>query len=765
MPGKDMFRMLIAGCLVLISGKISFSEVKTNKSSFGLDEIVVTATKSEKTIRDVPGSVDVVTKDEIKKRNVKDIDEAVRMIPGVYDLKRKGFADIMPSINIRGLYGTNRNLILIDGQPVSDDVWRRFPLELIERIEVVKGPFSSLYGSNAMGGVVNVITGKPKEKLEVKINTGFETYNSQSYEMLSSGRADKWFYAASARKRQTDGYVSNLTVKTAASQTTKPASGTEVTGAEATTDKYGKKTFLIGDTGKNYYHDLAYNLKLGHEFSKDANLRIDYSRTDYKYGYEGGRSYLKDLSGNEVKTGTVYFYDHADANWKRLTGLTGADFESSYGGNIIDLINLSGAAKVSDVSLKGYLSYDKNDYWWVQPSLSAAYIQPSWNKKTSAELSAAKSLPRQQTLTIGAEFKKTEYELEQHNLSDWNDQNSRIGMTQNQKGKTTTSGFFLQDEIGLFEPLTVYLGGRYDKWQASDGYNFIIKSGTTKIDTFDDRDENNFSPRVSLVYKVGEDSRVKASIGQSFRGPTSSELYSGWEYTSSGVRRASLPNQDLKPEKVVSSELGFEKSFAGRVSCKTAYFYNRMSDYIYTKTFSGSELSAYNLQNYGDAAYYGNITQKQNIGKSKSQGLEFELRAKLSERFATFANCTAMATEVVENPANKASEGKKIPGIPETTANAGIDYDCAGWKAGIIGRYIGKRYSADDNSDTTTGVFGGYDPVSLVDAKVSYRREILGYVPTISFSCDNIFDKEYYQYYLSPKRTYGVNISLSRKFQ
>ncbi|MDL1964939.1 MAG: TonB-dependent receptor plug domain-containing protein, partial [Deltaproteobacteria bacterium] len=296
--------------VILLSALLftNMTEAEEKESEvYKLDEIVVTATKSEKTIMDAPGSVDVITKDEINKRNIKDIDEAVRMIPGIYDLKRKGFADISPSINIRGVYGTNRNLILIDGQPVSEHVWRRFPLELIEKIEVVKGPFSSLYGSNAMGGVVNIITSEPKEKLEMTINTGFESNNSQLYEMLCSGKADKWIYSASARKRQTDGYASNLTVKKATPQTAEPTSGTKVTGADATTDKYGNERFLIGNTGENYYKDLSYNFKIGREFSPDSNIRIDYTRTDYEYGYKGGESYLRDASGNEVKSGTVYF--------------------------------------------------------------------------------------------------------------------------------------------------------------------------------------------------------------------------------------------------------------------------------------------------------------------------------------------------------------------------------------------------------------------------------------------------------------------------
>ena len=411
--------------------------------------------------------------------------------------------------------------------------------------------------------------------------------------------------------------------------------------------------------------------------------------------------------------------------------------------------------------MKGYASYDKNDYWWVQPSLTAAYVQPSGYKKTRAEIVAIKPLPFEQTLTVGAEMRNIEYELEQHSLSDWNDKGSKTTMTQHLTGETATSGFYLQDEIGLFEPLTAYVGARFDRWNASDGHNFIIRSGTTKTYTFDDRSENNFSPKVSLVYKINNSIRAKASVGQSFRGPTTSELYSGWEYTSSGVRQTSLPNQDLKPEKVMSGEVGIETLFSGRISGKVTYFHNQMSDYIYTKTFSSSEQEAYNIANFGDASYYGNITQKQNIGKSKSQGLELELTALLPNGFETFANLTAMSTEVVKNPSKPLSEGKKIPSIPETMANAGIDYTRGGFAADLVGRYVGKIYSADENSDTTEGVFGGYDPFFLADVKVSYRWEqASGLTPGVSLTCDNIFNKEYYQYYLSPGRRWGVKVDM-----
>jgi iron complex outermembrane receptor protein len=739
---------------------------ETEEKTFMLDEIVVTATKYEKSIMDAPGSVDVVVKKEIAKRSAKDVDEAIRMVPGVFDRRTKGFADVMPSINIRGLYGTDRNLILIDGQPVSEHVWRRFPLELVERIEVAKGPFSSLYGSGAMGGVVNIITSNPKDKIDIKIQTDFETNNSRLYEMQLAGKTNGWIYSASVRDRSTDGYVSNFTMKSSTTLETEPETGTLVTGASVTRDRYNNKKILIGDTGDNYYEDLSYSFKVKRELNDYSSLQIDYTRTDYEYGYQGDGSYLRDEDGNVVNSGTVYFYNSEEEAWERVSRISSTNFESTYGGTVVDLVNFAAETEISGINLKGSLSYDESDRWSAQPSLTSAYIKPSNEKKTRAELVASRELPFGQILTVGSELKNEEREYRKFSLSDWTDKNSATDMTEYQKGEIETLSFYMQDEIELFEPLTVYIGSRYDKWQAADGYNYIIKSGTETEYIFDDRDDDNISSRLSVVYKPGFDSRVKASIGQAFRGPTASELYSGSESVSqyTGDRTLSMPNLNLKPEKIVSTEFSYEKSFSDRVFVKAVYFYNKMSDYIYSKTFNSSEREEYNMTNFGDPDYYSEITQDQNIGKSKSQGLEFEIRARLTDYLETFASITEMDTEVVENPSSPESEGKKIPQIPERTASVGIDYFFSGISAGITGRYVGKRYKADDNSDIVDGVFGSYDPFFIVDTKISYTREIAGYTPTISFYIDNLFDKEYYRYYLAPGRTLGVRLSVGKKF-
>lgn len=127
--------------------------------------IVVTATSQEQNLRDAPATVTVITQEELQERPVQDIADALRDVPGItingIGLNRRG-------VSIRGM-SEDHTLILVDGKRINasasaighadyDLNW--VPAEAIERIEVVRGPMSSLYGSDALGGVVNIITRK-----------------------------------------------------------------------------------------------------------------------------------------------------------------------------------------------------------------------------------------------------------------------------------------------------------------------------------------------------------------------------------------------------------------------------------------------------------------------------------------------------------------------------------------------------------------------------------------------------------------------------
>ena len=129
------------------------------------DTVVVTASASEQSLKDAPASISVITQEDLKKKPIQNLKDVLQEVPGV-QLTNEG--DNRQGVSIRGL-SSSYTLILVDGKRVNsrNAVFRHndfdlnwIPVDAIERIEVVRGPMSSLYGSDALGGVVNIITRK-----------------------------------------------------------------------------------------------------------------------------------------------------------------------------------------------------------------------------------------------------------------------------------------------------------------------------------------------------------------------------------------------------------------------------------------------------------------------------------------------------------------------------------------------------------------------------------------------------------------------------
>ena len=136
------------------------SEVKEKE-----DQMVVTASAIQQNLKDAPASISVITREDLQKKPVQNLKDVLKDVPGVQITNE---SDNRQGVSIRGL-GSGYTLILVDGKRVNsrNAVFRHndfdlswIPAESIERIEVVRGPMSSLYGSDALGGVVNIITRK-----------------------------------------------------------------------------------------------------------------------------------------------------------------------------------------------------------------------------------------------------------------------------------------------------------------------------------------------------------------------------------------------------------------------------------------------------------------------------------------------------------------------------------------------------------------------------------------------------------------------------
>ena len=331
-----------------------------------LEPIVVTATRTPHSISDVPAAVSVVTSEDIESRNIQKVDEALNELPGVFDKRSKGL-DTTGAVILRGFPGQQRTLALLDGEPLNNGYtgnvnWNSLNPEDVASIEVARGPFSSLYGGNAMGGVINILTKTPQER-EVTIKSGYGSDNTW-YEYASYG--DKLYNRLSVFAtygyKQSDGYPTSLVVaKPVTSSTGKP-----VSGAIPTTDNQGSPAYIIGNTGDNNWWTQSGSVKLVYD-NANSKAFFSFRNNQYGYGYDNQQSFLRDSSGSNIFSGTV------NINGGRLNVKEGS-FLSGGGGVTEDVYHAGLETELfNDAVLKisgGFL--DMPDNWYCTPTSATA---------------------------------------------------------------------------------------------------------------------------------------------------------------------------------------------------------------------------------------------------------------------------------------------------------------------------------------------------------------------------------------------------------
>lgn len=725
--------VLLAFSLSPLAISLFVTSAFAQEKTASLEEIVVTATRTEKELASAPGSVSVVTKEDIEKRNIKTVDDALNTTAGIYQQRGKGIMDTISSLSLRGIPSQKRTLILMDGKTLNDSYsggvrYGGMAVEDVERIEVVKGPFSSLYGGYAMGGVVSIVTKMP-EKREFIFKTGYGSSWDRGDAMddlrkfyLSYGDKfkDKLSLFLSYGYKATNGYPSDFNV-----QSSKPTAG--ITGWTQTTDNQGNTRYLIGDKGDNRWWDDQITLKAGYDFTKETKMNLSYMRNSYEYNYDEPHSYLKNAAGNEVWSyGTVKESSFLSGNGGRIQNIYGMGYETVLG----------------DVKTKISLGLaEQEKSWYVTPNSTATRsggtgkVSESPSKAYTADVQFTIPLLERHIVTFGGSVKYGEADAKDTNLTNWRDETSKTTLSYQAKGNDRTYALFVQDEIMILKNLTAYVGFRQDWWATYDGY--VNQVGTTGYPKeYDSRNASAFSPKAALVYKAFDKTTLRTSIGKAFRPPTIYELYRTWT-ASSGTTYAGNP--DLKPETTTSWDVGIEQGFWKGAKVKAVYFENEMEDLIYRKRVS--------------ATYQELI----NAGKAKGKGVEIEAEQRFDIGLRLFSNFTYNNAKIKENDAKPETVGKKLTDVPERMFNIGGDFEKGDFSASLTGRYVGKRFANDDNTDTVNSVYTSYDPYFVADAKIGYK---LTKNATVSFSVYNVFDREYFAYYKAPGRSWFGEVTL-----
>ena len=173
------------------------------------DTVVVTATRTAQTADESLASVQVITRDEIERAQANDVADLLRFLAGV-DIGRSGGPGQQTSVFIRGAE-SNHTLLLIDGVKVNDATvggaaWQNIDPTQIDHIEVVRGPRSSLYGSEAIGGVIQIFTRKPEKGVSQGGSFGIGTNNTVRGDAYVGGTQGKVRARAGLSFQNTDGY-------------------------------------------------------------------------------------------------------------------------------------------------------------------------------------------------------------------------------------------------------------------------------------------------------------------------------------------------------------------------------------------------------------------------------------------------------------------------------------------------------------------------------------------------------------------------------
>ena len=712
-------------------------------------QVTVTATRKESTEKQEPVSTTVVTKNELAVRNIPTLDRALELMAGVYVFRARGTADPLSRVMLRGFNGGNRTLTLLDGMPLNDaytgDVtWTSLPTGEVERIEVVRGPFSSLYGGNAMGGVINVLT-RVIDKRQLSLTAQGGSLGTVQFGGHYGDRIGPVGLSVGYQRLQTDGYTPREVVVTPAAAGT----GTFVTGVTATQSATGTPAFIVGSSGNNWYDQDAARIKA--EWARGAStvLSAQYLFQRADHGYDGPESYMRDASGGIVNTGAILFQD---GNVQRRATVTPGTFLQGAGD---DRSHLAGVTFHRTLGSGHMLRLSGG--WYVQPESAtrtptAATATASGGPGTiAARNSKSQYVNAQDSWSVGRHLLSVGFDLRaerSHNqefaLPDWTNADARAAQTFSSFGRTRTVAAYLQDEVRLGDRVSLIAGARLDDWRTFDGSVNIFNVAVPPVQ-YEPRSTSSVNGKASVAYRPAEAWTLRGSVGTAFRNPTVFELYRTFRLSTGTLFAA---NPDLQPERLLAAEVGVARSWRAGSSLEVTYYRNAIDDLIYRKTDLTVDPS-------------GRYRILVNAGQGTTDGLEVAVTERLSASLLARGSYTFTDAVISRNPALPETEGKRVPNIPEHMASVSLFYARDRWSGSVNGRYVSGTFGLDTNLDTTKGVPGSYSPFFVAGASAAFRA-----VKQVEFfvSADNLFDRQYYVFYLNPGRTLsaGARVGLGQ---
>lgn len=698
-----------------------------------LDSIVTTGNALATDVVKIPGNISTINEKQINQTTNGKISDVVKKIASVRIDNDVGF-NPRPKIKIRGInYGT---LIMLDNVILTDlegenRLLNQISLYDVKRVEVARGAFSSLYGTNAIGGVINFITSMPKD-FEVEAVAGYgnelltntaEKNLTKLYFSIGNAFFDKALRVKlSAGMNTSQGYVSTPVFLN--------YTPSNINGGYY--DKAGR--YIIGDEGRREWQIWDTRLKLEYDLTDTSILSSMFSVSNHNYEFVNPQSIITDSSGKPT------FIVPGQGNSGTIDPFVGSGY-GGYGsythflGNIVYMKYFdNGELRISLSSINLFSRWIDGVRGEATQAGGKGYTQDIYTSSNYLDILYHAHLTDIHSLASALQFRYLNFDSPSYNLSNWKDKTSvSKNAYQGYGGMAFVASSYVNLDSQWFDSLSTGLGLRYDYWLNFNSYVFgdLANNNTLHLNN---NHTSELSPKLSINYTPFTWWKLKTSVGTGFRMPTMREMY---QASHGGVIWQTSPN--LKPETGISFEIGTEfNTKYGNLSLY--YFQIELLNMIYRQGV-GDSTSPFMYANAG----YGRVN-----------GIELTLSIPIWHSLRFEGNYTLTLARVLKNPARPESVGKQLVDTPEHMANISLNYgENKGFYSSIWAYFTSAFYNDDINSIPLYRTFGEYDAQFSLNAKIGY---IFDNNLDISLSFLNMTNNRYYDFYLVPGASFYAQV-------
>jgi outer membrane receptor protein involved in Fe transport len=694
-PAGDLTLVVRAGGFAEWSQSVPASrEVEVVLAIASLFETVtVTPTRSAKRLGEVPVSANIVEKDVIRQSPAVVADDVLRQVSTFSLFRRSSSLSSHPTaqgVSLRGIgpSGVSRTLVLVDGVPFNDPFggwvyWTRVPLESVNRIEVIDGSSSSLYGNYGMGGVINIISSSPARR-SVEFKTQYGNHGSPKADFFASDVWGKLGVAVEGGAFDTDGFP------------------IVIANERGIIDNNAQVTF------------------------KNFNFRADYKASDRVSVFFRGGYFKEDRVNGKV--GEVN-----DTKWTAVGG--GVRLRMP------DESDLQATVFTDDNTFHStFLAVNPAPYN-TRPPRSIVRLATDQSVPTDAAgtmIQWSRAIGRNNFFSAGFDWRRVDGD----SLEDLYVNGAIVpeGPTapatltgrRNSGGTQRSAGLFLQDVFNM-NNFVLTLSARVDNWTNYDGH-IIETSAVTGLPTaghrgdLPDKDDTVVSPRAGALYRFNDRVSVWGDIGWGFRAPTLNELYRQF---SVGLTRT-LANETLGPERLFGGEAGVRFEASRNISFRSTYYDNRVKNPVANVTIGTNLQQRQNLGRTRIRGWQNDVETRVGEFVRVSAGYLFN-NAKVTE----YSPVPVPGVPVVD------LTGLYLPQVPKHRGSVSVAYaNPRLFNVAVAGMFYGRQFDDDQNARIKPGeTEPGLPGYGLVDLSAS--RDI-GRNLQVFFGVQNLFDQEYY---------------------